>query len=605
MSGVLFGILRASGRRVAIWPLLTMLGLLVAALSNADLGRDGWMIDTDDFFRLQQVRDLINGQDWFDVSQSRFDTPEGGAMHWSRLPDLPIAGLILLLSPVVGQPSAEQIVVFWWPLCLLALALALVAVILSRVKAGQAGIIAGLILFATGGAAFQFWPGRIDHHGVSLVLGLGALAALLSPRRSVRSAIAAGLCACAMLSIAIEGLPMVATIIAGFGLAWIVRGAEERRRLAAFGATLVAGALLAYIADAPGASAARRACDAYGVAHLGALMTGGGLLCLLALLTARFADWRQRLFACVIAGLVTLATVFIVGPDCFRSPLAMISDTARINWLEGVPEAKSVLPAFAQRPSYALFVYGTTLAALLAGLAVFRSTPTGRRLDVAVLLLMLSVSFAVALWQVRGVLFAHPAASLVAGLAIGRLYDLGRAANRLRAILVAVLGFVVLAPQSWLILGGWLPSNAPAPPSINGMPQSKACLDPALYGPVGALPAARVMTPIDLGPAVLSRSAHTILAAPYHRNVGGIERAATFWSSEPDAAEGILRKTRAELVIICPGLGELVRHAERTPGSIAAALLAGDVPDWLVQELETGEGPARLVVYRVRPVEGD
>ena len=34
-----------------------------------------------------------------------------------------------------------------------------------------------------------------------------------------------------------------------------------------------------------------------------------------------------------------------------------------------------------------------------------------------------------------------------------------------------------------------------------------------------------------------------------------------------------------------------------------ASLLAGEPPDWLAPELETGEGPARLVVYRVLPVE--
>jgi len=192
MSGVSSGFLRTLGSKAALWPLLTGLVLLVAAFSKASLAREGWMIDADDFFRLQQVRDLIGGQDWFDVSQSRFDTPEGGAMHWSRLPDLPLAGLILLLSPFVGPEAAEQFAVFWWPMVLLAVALSLVATLLSRLKAGQVGIIAGLVIFATGGAAFQFWPGRIDHHALSLVLGLGALTALLSPRRSVRSAVAAG-----------------------------------------------------------------------------------------------------------------------------------------------------------------------------------------------------------------------------------------------------------------------------------------------------------------------------------------------------------------------------------------------------------------------------
>lgn len=601
MSGVLPGRLRILGTTLAVWPSLTVLALLVIAYAQAGLARDGWMIDPDDFFRLQQVRDLLAGQDWFDVSQSRFDTPEGGAMHWSRLADLPLAGLILLLSPVIGPEAAERFAVFWWPLALFAAALGLVATILARVKAGDLGIVAGLVFFATGGAAFQFWPGRIDHHGLSLVLGLGALAALLSPRRSAASAIVAGLCVCAMISIAIESLPMAATIVAGFGLAWLVRGAEERVRLTMFGATLVAGSMFAFVADAPGASAARKACDAFGLAHLTGLIIGGGLLYALALFTPRFADWRQRMLAAGVACVVTLAAVFFAGPGCFQSPLALVSETARTTWLAGVPEARGALSAFAEQTPYAVFVYATALVSLLAGFAVFRSTPDGRRLDAGILLLALFVSFAVALWQVRGVLFAHPAASLMAGLAIGRLHAFGRAANHMRAILVSALGFVLFWPLTWSTFGSALPAGAAAPPAIDGMPMSVACLDPALYGPFGALPAARVMTPIDLGPAVIARSQHTIFAAPYHRNVGAIERATAFWSSPPGAAEEMLREVRADFVIICPGMGELARYAARSPEGVAANLLAGKVPDWLAPELEAGEGPVRLVVYRVRP----
>lgn len=600
MSGAPPGRLRILGTTLAVWPCLTVLALLVIAYAQAGLARDGWMIDADDFFRLQQVRDLLAGQDWFDVSQSRFDTPEGGAMHWSRLPDLPLAGLILLLSPVIGPEAAERFAVFWWPMALYAVSLGLVATILARVKAGDVGIVAGLVFFAAGGAAFQFWPGRIDHHGLSLVLGLAALTALLSPRRSAASAMVAGLCVCAMISIAIESLPMAATIVAGFGLAWLVRGQEERTRLRAFGATLVAGALLAFVADAPGASAAREACDAYGTAHLAGLFTGGTLLSLLAVFTSRFADWRQRILAAGLAGAVTLAAVFLVGPGCFQSPLALVSEMARTSWLDGVPEARGVLSVFAEQTPYAVFVYATALVCLLAGIAVLRSVPDGRRLDTGILVLALFVSLAVALWQVRGVLFAHPAASLMAGLAIGQLNAYGRAANPVRAILVSALGFVLFWPITWSTLGSALPARATAQHATNGMPMSVACLDPALYGPLGALPAARVMTPIDLGPAVIARSPHTIFAAPYHRNIGAIERAAAFWSSPSGEAEDVLRAVRADFVVICPGLGELARHAARSPEGLAANLLAGKVPEWLAPELETGQGPARLVVYRVR-----
>ena len=60
--------------------------------------------DTDDNLRLAQVRALLEGQGWYDLTQHRFDPAHGGAnIHWSRLVDLPIAGLILLLKPLRGN----------------------------------------------------------------------------------------------------------------------------------------------------------------------------------------------------------------------------------------------------------------------------------------------------------------------------------------------------------------------------------------------------------------------------------------------------------------------------------------------------------------------
>jgi len=58
--------------------------------------------DTDDNMRIMQVRALLNGQGWFDLRQYRMNPPFGANIHWSRLVDLPIAGLILGLRPFLG-----------------------------------------------------------------------------------------------------------------------------------------------------------------------------------------------------------------------------------------------------------------------------------------------------------------------------------------------------------------------------------------------------------------------------------------------------------------------------------------------------------------------
>ena len=82
--------------------------------------------DPDDFLRLQQIRDFVGGQSWFDLTQRRITPPQGLAMHWSRLVDIPVLVFLLPLKPLLGQHNAEIVAVIGAPLLtLLALMIAM------------------------------------------------------------------------------------------------------------------------------------------------------------------------------------------------------------------------------------------------------------------------------------------------------------------------------------------------------------------------------------------------------------------------------------------------------------------------------------------------
>ena len=83
----------------------TILVLVARFLMASDyVGRDN-----DDVMRLVQVRDLLAGQSWFDLTQARLGLEGGTLMHWSRLIDLPIAALISVFRPIVGTVQAETL----------------------------------------------------------------------------------------------------------------------------------------------------------------------------------------------------------------------------------------------------------------------------------------------------------------------------------------------------------------------------------------------------------------------------------------------------------------------------------------------------------------
>src|ERR1043165_7742792 len=52
--------------------------------------------DPDDAMRLVLVRDLMSGRGWYDQLVTRLQPPLGTYMHWSRLLDGLLAGLIWL-----------------------------------------------------------------------------------------------------------------------------------------------------------------------------------------------------------------------------------------------------------------------------------------------------------------------------------------------------------------------------------------------------------------------------------------------------------------------------------------------------------------------------
>ncbi len=178
------------------------------------------LADPDDALRLVQVRDLLGGQHWFDAHQYRIDPPAGVATHWSRLVDTPLALVILLLRPLVGQLSAELAAAVIVPLVTLLCAMLLSARIALKLFGERAAYATCLVWIMALAALAQLQPMRIDHHGWQIVAELAAINGLLSPSprrggRIIGVALAVG------LSISLELLPFAVLFEAVLGLKWL------------------------------------------------------------------------------------------------------------------------------------------------------------------------------------------------------------------------------------------------------------------------------------------------------------------------------------------------------------------------------------------------
>ena len=127
-------------RHWRLW--VTLFWLVMAAVFIAARWKlIGWFAlgDTDDNLRLMQVRALIGGQDWFDLRQYRLNPPFGADVHWSRLVDLPLAGLMLFLRLFLSGPEAEKWAVAIAPLLPMGVTMASLALICRRLIASRRG----------------------------------------------------------------------------------------------------------------------------------------------------------------------------------------------------------------------------------------------------------------------------------------------------------------------------------------------------------------------------------------------------------------------------------------------------------------------------------
>lgn len=268
--------------------------------------------DTDDNLRLAQVRAWLGGQGWYDLVQHRFDPAHGGGnIHWSRLVDLPIAAIILILKPLLGGADAERIAVAvapQIPLLLLMFSLALTMKRLVHDRAWPLPIIGLISAYSTIG---MFAPLRIDHHGWQLAFLALAISGMADPRRA-RGGAVLGIASGLSLAIGLEMLIYLALLGGATVLLW-VSDRDQRDRLAAYAAALVATTSAGFLIF--GSEANRQAiCDALSPVWLGDAAVGGAVM--LGLSRLRIDSWKVRLGGAVVAGAALAGFHAVAWPHC-------------------------------------------------------------------------------------------------------------------------------------------------------------------------------------------------------------------------------------------------------------------------------------------------
>ena len=578
--------------------------LIISVYFRTDFSSPVW--GPDDAMRLVEIRDLLAGQGWFDLSQSRLDPAQAVVMHWSRIIDLPLALMMTGFGFVFDAITAERIVLLIWPLALL-FALIWVSARLAIRIGGKKSLWAGVILPVLAlGTLGEFLPGRIDHHGAQIVLTLWLLLLILDAQKDLRSAILAGLTAVLSMAIGLEPMPFVAAAVCALGMRWAIDGHTHGRGLIGFGGAIALSAPVLFALTAPDARFLATACDAFSPAHLLALTAGGAGYILLGLFSSKLGGRAIRTVTLFATAGAVLGLIGFAYPECLTDPYGHLDPALKTLWLQHVIEAQSAASLLSRAPEQLLQYYLMPAAGLAVCVWAAIRARGPERADWIVLSLFVALGLALALYQVRGAKFAYVLAAPAGAWAIATLYERYRSAMgsyRLRYLagfMAACFLFSAVFHQGAAArLGTVIGSErAMKKAARNGVNPTRACQSSAALAPLNGFAPGLILAPRNLGAHLLLETHHSVLAANYHRNQRGLLLALDILNTDQAIARRRAKANKVRYLLHCPGLID-----SRSDGKIAADALVtkldgDDVPFWLEPVPLNAESPLKL--YRLR-----
>jgi hypothetical protein len=580
--------------------------VLLAWRVMPELITDRALADTDAYMRLVRVRLLATGGGWFDSVIPRSNWPAGETLHWTRPLDVLLLAGAWLLTPLMGFDQALHLAgVALSPVLLVAL-FAVVAWAAEPLVGRDARGLAMLALLAQPTVMSYALPGRPDHHALILLcfgVSLGLMLRGLTEPAERRWAWGLGAAVAMGLWVSPEFLLPVA-IFLGVGMAlWVTRGGPFAPFQRAWTGACAVVLVVMLLAER-GAGALTIEYDRLSVVHVLVAALAWGVWWALSKWQrhtshrspSRASTVPVRLGMGLLAGGVALAAMAAVFPRFFGGPMVDVTDPVVRTWLSRVTELQpALLPTEARRA-------GLLLANAGSALVVLPTLVPGLRRDARVLLLFVGITgcLALALAQVRWITYVQvmsaPALAMLVVHVRGRWS--GEARTALVKRVVATAGLIA-GP----LLAGAALFQMASPDLVQGT--EIACEPEAVATWLATDPRWRdaprtIAAYTDLGPVILYRSHHRVLATPYHRNAQGIRAAYDLLSTVDDErALALAREGDIDLILLCPQLDQAFFASERGGRTtLYGRLVTGTGPVWL-RPVPAADVPPGIRAYAV------
>jgi asparagine N-glycosylation enzyme membrane subunit Stt3 len=543
------------------------------------------LADNDDAMRVLEVRDWLHGQGWFDLSQHRLNPPQGGDMHWSRIADLPLAALMAPLMAFFGAEMGAKYAAFWTPI-LLGVVYVWVGARTAASLGGKSAFIPGILLVACAPAALSYFlPGRVDHHGLQMILIACALWGLITD--TPRSAAWAGFAISMGICIGLEALPLQIVLIGWVALRWGLRGTDVRQQTIGFSLGFGISLLSLFVLNVAPEKWALPVNDAVGRGYVVLGLLGGALL-------SAAAYWLKS--ASVIARFVALTAIgLIVGlgilafPEIIVPPYGKVDPLLTRLWLNNVNETEPLITSKKSiLLSFALFPIFSAVAALIA---VCLTKDKKRDLWILAALTIIVAGALAIFWQSRMAGLATAVSSIIAAAMVAEALH--------RFNWKVALGLAVVVNPVLPGLGGAAIANLFEPKSTRyATGGGQGCFTQASFGALSQAPIGLVVAPIDMGARILLTTNHKVLAAPYHRNNVGNLAAYQLFLLPQKEAQARATALGVRYIAICKRSAEVAILSRERPSGLMSDLGKGTIPAWL-EPLATPKG-SDVIAYQIK-----
>ncbi len=580
----------------AVYWLVYSVTVFIVILNGPDFSVPVWDTGNDDAMRLVQVRDLLAGQSWFDVTQYRLGFEAGTPMHWSRLVDLPIAAILWVMSLFLTQDWAEMVTMTLWPLALIAptlWAMHRASVLFGGERAGPFGyLFATIAIFTTK----KFDIGSLDHHNVQMMLVAFILMAMMHSKSFARDGMIIGVAAALSVAIGFEMLPFIATICLMIGVNWAWVGAEAKSKTVLFSGAFAGVMIAVFFLTRPDFSKTIFRCDAFGPEMLIIAVTGAlGLLILAATISAKARLVRAG--GLVVLGTAVMLVALIFAPECLGNPYDMLYSDVAHEWLARISESKSMWSFIStgRLGNFGLVI----IPAIAIVYTIYRIINPAYRMRAIVILFVLLGANAMMFYQIRGLSFLFLLCTIPLATMMGQIYERYKENNSPATGALFLLMLFASIQNTWIIGLALFDRSKPQESSSISVGQYKDCFKPHGFDVLAGLPAGVVMSSTDLGVRVMLSTPHRTLASNFHRNQDGIQAGIDLMKADMADAKDLLTLWGVDYVVLCDNDFATKKMVEVYPDGLWINLYNDSPPEYLTPVSVDAEG--LIDIYKTQP----